>query len=122
MKKTPTSQIVYIVISAAMAILFAVWSYYQVNDQDSLPWVLVYGIASITSVLFIFDRLPAVLPAVFGIACLAWGAFISTQFTYEPPLILIEEWREMMGLFVIAIWMAALWWMCRSRMVEKVSA
>lgn len=98
-----------------MTLLFIVWAYYQMNDQDSLIWVLVYLVGAAASVLYIFDRLPALLPLVFGGICMIWAAFLSTQFTYEPPLILIEEWREMMGLLIIAVWMGVLAWHTRKR-------
>lgn len=98
-----------------MTLLFLVWAYYQINDQDSLLWIMVYLVSAVPGVLYIFDRLPALVPVVLGGICLVWAAFLSTQFTYEPPLILIEEWREMMGLVVIAVWMGILAWHARKQ-------
>lgn len=93
-----------------MVLLFIVWAYYQVNDQDSTLWVLVYLVGAVISALYPLNRLPAILPAVYGGICLIWAAYLSAQFTWAPPLVLIEEWREMMGLLIIGIWMGVLAW------------
>ena len=110
MKKIPVGLLIFKVLSAAMAVLFIFWAYYQFNDPDSFRWIMVYGIAAIMSLLAIPNRLPATLPLVLGGVCILWAAYLSTQFTYEPPLVLIEEWREMMGLIVVLGWMGVLAW------------
>lgn len=98
---------------AAMTVLFISWAAFQYNDPDPFIWILVYGIAALVSVLFLIKRLPLVFPIVFLAVTLVWGIYLSTGITYEPPLIQIEEWREMMGLFVVSIWMGFLAWMLR---------
>ena len=94
--------------SAVMALLFIAWAAFQYNDPDPFLWILVYGIAALASVLFLIQRLPAAMPIFFCAACLVWAIYLSTQISYEPPLLAIEEWREMMGLFVICGWMGLL--------------
>lgn len=98
------------ITSAIMAVLFIAWAAFQYNDPDPFLWILVYGIAALVSVLFLIKRLPLALPVSFFAIGLIWALYLSTQITYEPPLIAIEEWREMMGLVVICIWMGVLGW------------
>ena len=98
-------------VSAGMALLFIAWAAFQYNDPDPFLWILVYGLAALVSVLYLIKRLPAALPIVFCTACLIWAIILATRITFEPPLIEIEEWREMMGLIVIATWMGLLSWM-----------
>ncbi len=93
-----------------MTLLFLVWAYYQLNDSDALLWVMVYLVAVASCVLYIVDRLPAIVPVVYGGLCVLWAAYLSVQFTWAPPLVLIEQWREMMGLLIIAVWMGVLAW------------
>lgn len=102
-----------------MALLFIFWAAFQYNDPDPFLWILVYGLASLASVLFLIKRLPLAFPLAFCLIGVCWGIYLSTVITYEPPLIAIEEWREMMGLVVISSWMGFLsWTLHRSKNVE----
>ena len=101
------------IASAIMAMLFIAWAAFQYNDPDPFLWILVYGVAALVSVLYLIKRLPLAFPAAFFALCVVWALYLSTRITYEPPLIAIEEWREMMGLVVIGSWMGLLTWMLR---------
>ena len=113
MKALSTGALILKIISAAMTVLFTVWAYYQVNDPDAFLWIVVYGAAAAMSLLFVVDRLRAIIPLIFGGVCLLWAGYLSTQITFEPPLIAIEAWREMMGLLIIFAWMGVLTWRAR---------
>ena len=108
-----------------MALLFISWAVFQYNDPDPFLWIFVYGLAALASVLFLIKRLPLAFPLVYGIIGLGWAIYLSTLITYTPPLVGIEEWREMMGLVVASAWMGLLAWVLyRSKNVnvEKVNA
>ena len=108
MKASSTGQNIVKGLSAGMAVLFAVWAYYQWNDPDSIPWVAIYAAASIVSLVFVTGKLPLAAPSIIGSVSVLWAAYLATQITYGPPLIAIEEWREMMGLVVVVVWMGVL--------------
>lgn len=93
-----------------MALLFISWAAFQYNDPDPFLWILVYALAALASVLFLIKRLPVAFPFIFCVAGVVWAIYLSTVITYEPPLIGIEEWREMMGLIFISSWMGVLTW------------
>ena len=98
-------------VSGAMALLFISWAAFQYNDPDPFLWILVYGLAALASVLFLIKRLPLAFPLIYCAVTVVWAIYLSPRITYEPPLIAIEEWREMMGLIVISAWMAFLAWL-----------
>lgn len=100
-------------VSGAMALLFISWAAFQYNDPDPFLWILVYGLAALGSVLFLVKRLPPAFPLIFCVVGLGWVIYLSTVITYDAPLIAIEEWREMMGMLVISVWMAILAWLLR---------
>lgn len=119
MKNFTTGQIILSVVSLAMTILFGFWSYYQMNDVDSFRWIVIYGVAGVISLISVANLLPAILPIIVGSFCLGWALYLSTQITYGAPLITIEEWREMMGLLVIAGWMGILAWVYQKKRISK---
>ena len=111
------------IVSAGMTLLFIAWAYYQYNDPDPFVWILVYGVAALTSVLFLIQRLPLAFTMGYFVVCAAWALYTSTQVTYGPPLIQIEEWREMMGLVIVCIWMGVLsWWLYKARTTRNDGA
>ena len=107
-------------VSGGMAILFIAWAAFQYNDPDPFMWILVYALASLASVLFLINRLPLILPLAFCVGGVIWAIYLSTVITYEPPLIAIEEWREMMGLIVISSWMGFLTWLLHRAKNKKM--
>ncbi len=109
-------------VSGAMALLFIAWAAFQYNDPDPFMWILVYGLPSLASVLFLINRLPLAFPLIFCVAGFGWAIYLSTIITYEPPLIGIEVWREMMGLVLISSWMGLLTWLLRRSKTKEAVA
>ena len=95
-------------LNMAAATFFALCAFWQYNDPDTLLWTSVYLLAALACVLFSLRRL-AVLAAVgFGVLVfvlgltLAWRVVAQHQYFYD------EEGREMMGSFVVSLYMAVL--------------
>jgi hypothetical protein len=118
MKAFSAGELILKTTSATMTILFTFWASYQINDPDSFLWMLVYGAAAALSLLYVVNRLRTIIPLILGGVCLLWAGYLSTQITYEPPLVAIEEWREMMGLLIVFAWMGLLTW--RSRQSNRL--
>jgi hypothetical protein len=102
-----------------MAVLFLTAAALQYNDPDPLRWMAIYGLAALSCLLALAGRLPRSVPAVIGLAALAWAAtlapgvvgrvsigelFESYAMKSEP----VEEAREMGGLLIVGAWMAVL--------------
>ena len=100
-----------------MAILFAVWTYYQYNDVDPVIWMIVYGITCILSLFFAFNRISYWVFVTWAVICLVWAGWLAPQIEYVGNLILIELWREMVGLIIIGLWssIAAYWLFKRNK-------
>ncbi len=96
-----------------MALLFISWAAFQYDDPDPFLWILVYGLAALASVLFLIKRLPLAYPLIFSAVGIGWALYLSAIVIYDAPLLGIEEWREMMGLVTISVWMAILAWLLR---------
>lgn len=90
------------------AILFLWAALVQWNDPDAWVWYLIYGMASLASFLFFFDRLS------FGVAVfLALGYLIGLPFLWpqkfegftigEGDIGNIERGREVFGLLINAV-------------------
>ena len=91
-----------------MAALFVYAVYVQHNDVDPIRWMLVYGAAAAFSLVGAFRRIPfAVLLALFLVS-LIWAATIAPSVIGKQSLVDSEEGREMLGLSLVAVWMAAL--------------
>ena len=89
----------------------------QVNDPDPLPWIAIYGAASIACLLSLVGRLPWWFAVITGLMALAWAATIAPRVIGQVPFldmfaefemrdIAVEESREMYGLLIIGGWMA----------------
>jgi hypothetical protein len=91
----------------------------QYNDPDPLAWMLIYGLAAVLCVGWERSRIPRWAPAVLAVAAGGWalrilltvpaGVEVFPALTdwgmYTPGS---EELREIGGLALVAIWMAAL--------------
>lgn len=99
--------------SIVWAVLFAVFAYYQSNDPDPMIWILIYGAASLLSILVMINKITRpilyIIMFVFLIgAGILWpesydGVFLREDGSYTPS---IEEARESLGLFIGAVSMA----------------
>jgi hypothetical protein len=111
-----------------MALLFLLAVVVQYNDPDPIPWMLIYGAATAACVLVVFGRGNRTLAGVTGIVALAWmlilvprvlGQVAPGELFREAGMatLEIEEAREALGLGIVAIWMAVLWFTSRQRQV-----
>jgi len=69
---------VYKIINILLALLFALFAYFQVNDPDSISWVILYGYVAVMAGMAAFER--------FNLALLIPGIVIFTlYFLYLTP-------------------------------------
>ena len=106
-------------VHAAMALLFLFGAIVQFNDPDPLRWVAIYVAAAVSCALAAAKRVPPWLPIVIGGVALLWAltlaprAFPNVRIlemfaAWEMANERIEQAREMYGLLLIAIYMAAI--------------
>ncbi|WP_224490123.1 transmembrane 220 family protein [Robertkochia flava] len=95
-------------LAVLFAILFIISAGLQYNDPDPVLWYVVYGIAALISLLYVFDRLPLWVAVVIALVFVA-GGLISWPAKFEGFTIgggdirNIEEGREAFGLFITAL-------------------
>ena len=110
-----------------LALLFAAFAYFQWNDPDSAPWLILYGAVAATFGFAAVGRNFLPVTAGLGIICLAWSLYhlpalfefatntdnmgLAQGMSYEYPY--IERSREFGGLFVA--FLALLWLFFRQR-------
>ncbi|MCI0421225.1 MAG: transmembrane 220 family protein [Acidobacteria bacterium] len=91
----------------------------QYNDPDPVRWMLIYGLGALACILSLRNRLRWQLPAAVGTTALGWAASLApsvigkTTFgemlqSFHMTNTVVEEAREMGGLFIVAVWMAVL--------------
>jgi hypothetical protein len=90
----------------------------QLNDPDPLVWVAIYGAAALVCAFEIARRARWWFAALVGTVALVWAATIASRVIgtvpfaamfeeFEMKNIGVEESREMYGLLIVAVWMAA---------------
>jgi hypothetical protein len=99
------------VLALIFAILFAWAVYLQNNDPDASMWYIIYGLASVASLLFAIGRLTFTI-AIF----LCFLAIVGTYFLWpvkfegftigKGEIENIERGREAFGLLIIAVVMS----------------
>jgi len=122
------------IVSYCMLAMFVFSIIVQYNDPDSLVWMSVYGAAALLTIGFIQDRLHWVLPAILFVITIIWAATIEPKVwgriafydlfkAWEMKSILIEEGREMGGLFIVAGWSLLLTFIIfkRNRAVNSIN-
>ena len=92
-----------------VAAVFTCWALFQHNDPDPMLWMILYGLAALACVLFHLRRLPPEAAAGFAVMVALWGLWLAWKVIAEKQNFFDEEGREMMGSFVIALWMSVLW-------------
>ena len=104
--------------NGVMLVVFAVSAVLQLNDPDPVSWVALYGAAALISGLEIRRRAGRLYPALLAVTALGWAATISPRVLGKVPFremfaefemksVPVEEAREMYGLLIVAVWMAA---------------
>lgn len=96
------------ILGYVFAGLFTVGAVLQYNDPDSLHWIIVYGLAAIMSMLFVFNKIGYIIPLVLGIL-----AFIGFVYLYpadfqgfdlnDGDIKTVELGREAFGLLIISV-------------------
>jgi hypothetical protein len=100
------------------AVLFAASVAVQINDPDPLPWMAIYGGAALIALLECTRRVRPIFPALLSVTALGWAATIAPRVIGKVPFaemfgafemknVGVEESREMYGLLLVALWMAA---------------
>jgi hypothetical protein len=102
-----------------MAALFLFAVAVQYNDPDPLRWMTIYGAAALACILALMGRLRPRFAALVGLVALVWavwwapgvlGRVAPGDLFHEMEMARpeIEEAREMVGLLLVAVWMAVL--------------
>ncbi len=106
-------------IHFAVALLFVMGAALQLNDPDPGRWIAIYLAAALSSAMWGRWKASWLLPALVGLAALAWGLWIAAhmvewvqpQAMFEPMQSrggAVEQSRELFGLAIIAAWMTYL--------------
>ena len=110
---------IFRMLNAVMAALFALSVAVQYNDPDPLRWMAIYGAAcAISIVSAVRGVAPFATSMAVAIVALVWSVF--WMVTSKPTLSVfthmfdawemkstpIEEAREACGLLIVAVWMA----------------
>jgi len=95
-------------LGGLFAILFVVGAVLQYNDPDVVVWILIYGFAATTSVLFALNKLKIGVPLAIAILC-----FIGFVYLYpsnfqgfdleDGDITAVELGREAFGLLIISL-------------------
>jgi hypothetical protein len=107
------------VVHSAGAVLFLFSAVVQWNDPDPLPWMAIYGAASILCVAAAMGLGRLRWPATIAGLAMVWAIVIFTGLadltaftrmftTYEMMSADQEEAREILGLAIVILWMLGL--------------
>ncbi len=96
------------ILGGVFAILFLISAVLQYNDPDPLLWIAIYGMATLVTLGFVFNRVSYIVPALVGLLGVI-GFFLIFPEKFEGFTIGqgdnkdIEEAREACGLLITAI-------------------
>ncbi|WP_273273673.1 transmembrane 220 family protein [Maribacter polysiphoniae] len=96
------------VLGWLFVVLFSISAILQYNDPDPFLWMVIYGLAMLVTLGFLFKKVPSLLPFFLGILGL-FGFFYVLPEKFEGFVIgggdikNIEEAREAFGLLIIAV-------------------
>ena len=96
-------------INLGIAAFFALFAIVQYNDPDPLLWMVIYGLTALACVLFSLKRLPPEAAAGWGALVLLLGLYLAFRVVSQRQYFFDEEGREMMGAFLVSLWMAVLY-------------
>lgn len=107
--------------AAVMGVLLTFAAIVQANDPDPVQWMGLYGVAAALSfhaAAATRRPLPAIVPGLVGAGALVWAAFLVPAVlgnalgplelfrTYEMMSPQMEQGRELLGLLLVAGWLA----------------
>ena len=112
------AHIVWRAANLVMLVLFAGSALLQLNDSDPAAWVAVYAAAAVLCAVELRGFLRPLYPGLLSLTALVWAATIAPRVigeipfgsmfqTFEMKDLGVEESREMYGLLLVALWMAA---------------
>jgi hypothetical protein len=113
------AHVIWAAANGLMLLLFLFSVSVQFNDPDPVRWVVIYGLAAAATGLELAGRATWWLSAPVGVVALLWAFTFIPRVGGRVPLpemfsawemknLEIEESREMYGLAIVAVWMAAL--------------
>ena len=113
------------VACVAMACVFAVGAFVQLNDPDPWLWILAYAVASALSLAAALGFRPVAVNAALALVFALWFASLAPTLvgapsaafsSFEMQASAHEEPREAVGLLLLAAWSAGLaGWGARAR-------
>jgi len=101
---------IFEMLNLVVAVFFALFALVQYNDSDPLLWMVVYGVAALACVLYRLESLPPEAAAGYGVLAMLLGLYLAYRVISQGQFFFDEEGREMMGSFLVAIWMGVLYW------------
>ena len=114
------------ILNPWMSVIFAIFVALQWNDPDPYYWMPMYGSAMIACILAALGRLRPWISSTVGLVALVWAITLSPQVfgharfsdmfqSMKASNPTIEVSREMYGLLIVVVWMAALTLAARRR-------
>jgi hypothetical protein len=107
------------IAAAVMGLVFVAFAALQLNDPDPEIWATLYVAVALVSAAAAAGRPWPIAIAVLGVATLAWAAPLLLQLgavtwaeifgSFTMKTAAIEESREGLGLLIVSVWMAVLW-------------
>lgn len=97
-----------------MLVLFVWTAIVQYNDPDPVLWIFIYGAAALCCALYMADRLPVLLATILSGVYTLGALYLLFRITVGPLPFLDETGREMMGMMeepreMLGLWIAAAW-------------
>ncbi len=106
------------IVSAVMAFVFLLSVAVQYNDPDGSAWMVLYGAAALLSMAVIFDRKVGVASGLLGLVSIVWALVLLLRLGpvsagevltgFGMASTTAEQAREVGGLLIVALWMAAI--------------
>ncbi len=106
------------VLNLGVAAFFALFSLVQYNDPDPMLWMIVYALAALACVLHHLKRLPPEAAAGYGGMVLLLGFYLAYRVISQRQFFFDEEGREMMGAFLVFIWMMVIYVRAKKQGIE----
>ena len=117
-------RVVFRVVNVVLALLFMVAAALQYNDPDPLGWMAIYLAAAGCSFAALLRPKQLAAPVIVAAIALVWAAILTPEALALGELGRIAEsmkatrpgieiMREVLGLGIVAIWMAVLAWRAR---------